>query len=241
MTYVDPACATCPSTVRACRDGEAAERGPGFCPSKVDPDTLALARSRYDDPATKFFARESALVEATGYGKQTRVQEVVEFAKRMGYQKIGIATCIGLLDLSNVLTGILESHGLEVISVACKTGNIAKEEIGLTDEHKIRPGSFEAACNPIAQAEMLNAHGSQFNVVMGLCLGHDSLFFQHAHAPSTVLVTKDRVLGHNPVAALQLAGSYYAHLYGPLKPATPAKAVPAKRRGRTAQDAGQPA
>ncbi len=223
MTYVDPACATCPSCVRACRDGEAAERGPGFCPSKIDPDTQALARARYDDPEIGRLARESALVESDGYCKWTRVQEVVEFAKRMGWKKIGIATCIGLLDLSNVLTGILESHGLTVISVACKNGNIPKEEMGLTDAQKIRPGSFEAACNPVAQAEMLNAHGSEFNVVMGLCIGHDSLFFKHAHAPTTVLVTKDRVLGHNPVAALQLADSYYANLYGPLKATKPAK------------------
>ena len=229
MPHDDPACACCPPTVRACRSGEAAERGPGFCPGKLDPETQALARSRYDDPETARLARESALVESDGYCKWTRVQEVVELSRRMGWTKLGIATCIGLLDLSHVLTGILESHGLQVISVACKNGSIPKEDIGLIDAQKIRPGGFEAACNPIAQAELLNAHGSQFNVVMGLCIGHDSLFFKHAHAPTTVLVTKDRVLGHNPVAALQLADSYYAGLYGKLKPARPEK-TPAKRR-----------
>ena len=225
MAYADPACADCPATVRACASNEAGVRGPGFCPSKIDPDTQARARARYDDPEMARMAREAALVESEGYCQWTRVQEVVEFAKRMGWHKIGIATCIGLLDLSNVLAGILESHGFEVVSVACKNGSIPKEAMGLTDSQKIHPGGFEAACNPIAQAELLNAHGSEFNVVMGLCVGHDSLFFKHATAPTTVLVTKDRVLGHNPVAALQLADSYYSHLYGPLKP-------PAKRRGR---------
>jgi uncharacterized metal-binding protein len=225
VAYVDPACADCPATVRACRSDEASVRGPGFCPGKIDPDTQARARACYDDPETARMARAAALVESDGYCKWTRVQEVVEFAKRMGWHKIGIATCIGLIDLSNVLAGILRSHGLEVISVACKNGSIPKEALGLTDAQKIRPGGFEAACNPIAQAELLNAHGSEFNVVMGLCVGHDSLFFKHAKAPTTVLVTKDRVLGHNPVAALQQADSYYSHLYGPLKP-------PAKRRGR---------
>ena len=217
MTYVDPACADCPATLRACRTGEAAARGPGFCPTKVDPDAQAQARTLYEDPETARIARESAVVEAEGYCKWTRVQEIIEFANRMGWRKIGIATCIGMLDLTHVLAGILESHGLEVISVACKNDSIPKEELGLTDAQKIRPGGFEAACNPLAQAELLNAHGSEFNIVMGLCVGHDSLFFRHAAAPTTVLVTKDRVLGHNPAAALQLAGSYYAHLYGPLK------------------------
>ncbi len=233
MDDEDFACAYCPSTVRACRSGEAGTRGPGFCPSKVDPDVQAKARALYNDPETHRLAYNSALVESEGYCKWTRVQEVVEFAKRMGWKKIGIANCIGLLDLANVFTGILESHGFEVISVACKNGSIPKEEIGLTDAQKLKPGGFEPACNPVAQAELLNAHGSEFNVVMGLCIGHDSLFFKHAKAPTTVLITKDRVLGHNPVAALQLADMYYAHLYGPLKPPKSATALRAKRN-RTA-------
>jgi uncharacterized metal-binding protein len=231
MTYVDPACAYCPSTVRACRRGEAETAGPGFCPTKVDPDAQASARAFYDaDPETHRVALESARVEAEGYCKWTRVEEVVQFAKKMGFRKIGIANCISFVDHAYVLSGILESHGFEVLSVACKNGNIPKEDIGLTDAEKIRPGGFEALCNPIAQAELLNEHGSEFNVVMGLCIGHDSLFFKYAKGLSTVLVAKDRVLGHNPVAALQLADSYYSRLWGPDKPAKAPKLPVAGRR-----------
>jgi uncharacterized metal-binding protein len=129
-----------------------------------------------------------------------------------------------------VLSGILESHGFEVVSVACKNGNIPKEELGIADNEKIRPGQFEALCNPIAQAELLNGHGCEFNVVMGLCIGHDSLFFKYAKGLTTVLVAKDRVLGHNPVAALQLADSYYSRVWGPHKPAKPPKLPVAGRR-----------
>jgi len=57
-------------------------------------------------------------------------------------------------------------------------------------------------CNPIAQAQILNEQLTDFNIVVGLCVGHDSLFFKHSEAPVTVLVAKDRVLGHNPAAAL---------------------------------------
>ncbi|MGE0419896.1 MAG: DUF1847 domain-containing protein [Acetobacteraceae bacterium] len=230
MTYQDPACAYCPSTVRACRQGEAEARGPGFCPSKVDPETQEHARTLYDDPESHRIAIASAQVEATGYCKWTRVEEIVEFAKRMGYRKLGIANCISFVDHAMVLTGILESHGFEVASVACKNGNIPKEEIGLRDNEKIRPGQFEAMCNPIAQAELLNEHGSEFNIVMGLCIGHDSLFFKYAKGPSTVLVAKDRVLGHNPIAALQLADSYYSRVWGPARPAKAHKLPPAGRR-----------
>jgi uncharacterized metal-binding protein len=231
MKYEDPACAYCPPTVRACRQGEAEERGPGFCPTKVDPGTQQETRALYQDPEIRKISRESALVESEGYCKWTRVEEVVQFAKRMGYKKIGIANCISFVDHSYVLTAILESHGFEVVSVACKNGSIPKEELGLADSEKIRPGQFEAMCNPICQAEMLNAHGCEFNIVMGLCLGHDSLFFKHAKALTTVLIAKDRVLGHNPVVALNLADSYYSRVWGPKKPAKPPKLPPAGRRG----------
>jgi uncharacterized metal-binding protein len=230
MKYEDPACAYCPPKLRACRDGESAERGPGFCPTKVDPPVQALARARYDEPDTRRLAREAAVVEAEGYCRWTRVEEIVQFARRMGFRKIGIANCISFIDHAKVLSGILESHGFEVISVACKTGNVAKEELGLAEHEKIRPGQFEPMCNPVCQAELLNAHGSEFNVVMGLCVGHDSLFFRHAEALTTVLVAKDRVLGHNPVAALHLADSYYSRLWGPLKPEGDRKLPVAGRR-----------
>ena len=230
MKYEEPACAYCPPTVRACRQGEAAERGPGFCPTKVDPDIQGAARALYADPELNKISRESALVESEGYCKWTRVEEVVQFAKRMGYKKIGIANCISFVDHAYVLTGILESHGFEVVSVACKNGSIPKEELGLTDQQKVRPGQFEALCNPISQAEMLNAHGCELNVVMGLCIGHDSLFFKYAKGLTTVLVAKDRVLGHNPLVALQLADSYYSKVWGPLKPGKPQKLPPKGRR-----------
>jgi uncharacterized metal-binding protein len=230
MDYTDPACAYCPATVRACRQGEADSRGPGFCPSKVDPETQVAARALYDDPETLRVARESAVIEAEGYCKWTRVEEIIQFAKRMGYKKIGIANCISFVDHAYVFSGILESHGFEVVSVACKNGSIPKEEIGLADAQKIHPGNFEALCNPVAQAELLAAHGCEFNVVMGLCIGHDSLFFKHAKGLSTVLVAKDRVLGHNPLAALQLADSYYSRLWGPQRPAKPPKLPRAARR-----------
>ena len=68
-------------------------------------------------------------------------------------------------------------------------------------------------CNPIAQAEFLNSQETEFNIALGLCVGHDSLFYKYAEAPSTTLVVKDRVLGNNPVAALYTLDSYYKKLH----------------------------
>jgi uncharacterized metal-binding protein len=234
MAYEEPGCAYCPTTVRACRQGEADTRGPGYCPSKVDEAGLDAAWQRYADPEIQRFAKASALVESEGYGKWSRVEEIVQFAKKMDYRRIGIATCISFVDLTRVLSAILESHGFAVASVACKTGGVAKEDIGLEDREKIRPGGHESMCNPIAQAELLNRAGCDFNVVMGLCIGHDSLFFKHSQAPATTLVAKDRVLAHNPIGALQLADTYYSRIWGPLKP----RSLPTKP-GQIARDQEQ--
>ena len=62
------------------------------------------------------------------------------------------------------------------------------------------------------QAQLLNAQKTDLNVVVGLCVGHDSLFMKHSDAPVTTLITKDRVLGHNPAAALYTSNFYYKRL-----------------------------
>ena len=65
------------------------------------------------------------------------------------------------------------------------------------------------SCNPIAQAELLNRVETQFNICLGLCVGHDSLFYRYSQAPVTTLVAKDRATGNNPVAAIYCADSYF--------------------------------
>jgi uncharacterized metal-binding protein len=67
-------------------------------------------------------------------------------------------------------------------------------------------------CNPVYQAKLLNDEKVDLNVLLGLCVGHDSLFFKYGEAPTTVLAVKDRVTGHNPLAAIYLADSYYKRI-----------------------------
>ncbi|MBI4182469.1 MAG: DUF1847 domain-containing protein [Proteobacteria bacterium] len=231
MTYHDPGCAYCPPTVRACRQGQGKERGPGFCPSKVDDEGIACAYAAYDDPEVRRIAQAAAVIEAEGYCKWTRVEEICAFAKKLGLRKIGIACCIAFADQARVLSGILESHGFAVASVACKHGGFAKESIGLSDANKVRPGGHESMCNPVSQAELLNRAGCELNILLGLCVGHDSLFFRHSKGLVTVLAVKDRVLAHNPLGALALAETYYSRVWGPDRPAK-APTLPAEGRRR---------
>jgi uncharacterized metal-binding protein len=231
MKYEEPACAYCPPTVRACRLGESPERGPGFCPCKVDEESIAAALGEYESAEVRRTARVSAQVESEGYCRWTRLEEIVAFARKMGVRKIGIATCISFVDHAYVLSGILESHGFEVASVACKNGGIDKRDIGLREDEKIRPGGHESMCNPVSQALLLNRAGCELNVVLGLCVGHDSLFFRYAEGLTTVLVAKDRVLAHNPIGALALADTYYDRVWGAERPDKPPR-IPAAGRAR---------
>ncbi|MGY5859214.1 MAG: DUF1847 domain-containing protein [Candidatus Thorarchaeota archaeon] len=194
----------------ACYSGDL-ENGPtqDFCPMVVHKEVLTEARKIYKNSEIRKLSQESARVEATGYCQWSRVQETMEFAKRIGTNKLGIAFCVGLRREAATLTKIFEENGLVVTSVMCKCGSIPKEEIGLRDDEKIRPGQYEAVCNPVGQAMIMNAEETGLNVICGLCVGHDSLFIKHSDALVTCLVAKDRVLAHNPVGALYTSESYY--------------------------------
>jgi len=67
-------------------------------------------------------------------------------------------------------------------------------------------------CNPIMQALILNDEKTDFNILLGLCVGHDSLFLKYSKALCTVFAVKDRLLGHNPMAAIYNIDSYYRDL-----------------------------
>jgi uncharacterized metal-binding protein len=109
-----------------------------------------------------------------------------------------------------MLTDILERKRFEVISVSCKVGRTPKEQIGIKPQEKIKgPESWESMCSPIAQAEVLNAEAVDLAIMLGLCIGHDTLFIKYCRVPVTVLAVKDRVTGHNPLAALYLSHSVY--------------------------------
>lgn len=98
----------------------------------------------------------------------------------------------------------------------CKNGSIEKSFMGLEKSDYLRPDTREVMCNPIGQAEFLNSQETDYNLLLGLCVGHDSLFLKHSKALVTVIGVKDRVLCHNPVAALYQADKYYKNkLYPP--------------------------
>jgi uncharacterized metal-binding protein len=202
--------------------GPTAPAAPGDCPTKHHAETVAATFPGYlDGGEDARIARTAAKVEGLCYEKTadgtmrarwTRVEDTIAFARLMGWRRVGIVTCIGLLEETSRLEEILRAQGLEPVSVCCKVGSVDKTELGIPDDQKIRPGTFEPACNPVAQARVLNEVGTDMNVIVGLCVGHDMLVAKHSKAPVTTLVVKDRVTGHNPAAVLYGQSFYYKRL-----------------------------
>lgn len=180
---------------------------PEFClTTNLDKADLDWAMTRYNDDRNHEVMVASAEVEYEGYCQLTRVEEIMTFARKIGARKIGIANCIGLINEARIFAQILRKNGFEPYAVICKVGGQAKTSMGIPAACE---GIGAAMCNPILQARLLNEAHTDLNVVIGLCVGHDSLFYRYSEAYVTTLVTKDRVTGHNPAAALYTARSYY--------------------------------
>jgi uncharacterized metal-binding protein len=118
-----------------------------------------------------------------------RVAELVYFCLEMRFRRVGLAFCKDLLEPSRILADVLRRF-FEVVPVWCKVGGVAEDD------------ADTAPCNPLGQAAALNAAHTDFNVVVGLCLGADCLFDRASDAPVTHLFVKDRSLANNPIGAL---------------------------------------
>lgn len=212
-------CANCSFPDRLCKNING--RSLDDCPTIENKKEIDLAMLKYKQNEYENFSRVAIMQEGSGYDHdedgtefacKTRLQETIEFCKRMNYKKLGLAFCTGLQHEASVLNRILEKNGFEVTSVICKVGGINKEDFGIKKENKINPDKAEVICNPIAQAEICNAEHTDFNIVVGLCVGHDSMFLKNSDALCTVFAVKDRVLAHNPLGAIYNLDSYYKRL-----------------------------
>lgn len=185
---------------------------PEFCPTAAltEEEIADVVKLYTKNKVNHKVAIASAEIEGEFYGRYTRVEETIEFARRIGAKKIGIATCIGLLEESRIFAKILRLNGFEVYAASCKLGSIDKTDIGVEEQYTCVTGNV--ACNPILQAKTLNKQKVDLNVVIGLCCGHDSLFYKYANGLTTTLIVKDRVLANNPVGALYQARAYYKRL-----------------------------
>ncbi len=118
-----------------------------------------------------------------------RIHEIIGYAKEANISKIGIANCTTFIREANLLEAILSEAGFQVEKVHCKYGRMPFNEL--------IPDYKGVACNPAGQAKYLEEKGTELNIMMGLCLGHDMIFNAKSQAPVTPLLIKDRKLNHH--------------------------------------------
>jgi len=130
-------CASCELEVgkRICYTEEGA--GSKGCATLTARQVLIEAGKEYDVQDIREFARQASIQEAEGYGNRhqrpyimqptkTRMVEICEFAKKVGYKCMGLAFCIGMVKEAGAVEDILQAHGFEVVSMVCKAGRISR-------------------------------------------------------------------------------------------------------------------
>ena len=149
----------------------------------------------------------------------TWLEEIMEYARFMKWKKIGIGCCVALVEEARETDRILRENGFEVVSVMCMASGGKRHDMGFGWQCKfVQALPF---CNPVMQALVLNKNETDFNLQVGLCVGHDLLFRKYCKSPVIVWLIKDRVLANNPAAALYTANLFYfnrllpqAHVFG---------------------------
>ena len=185
-------CAAC--TVKNCARKMGTEgEYPRGCPSAL-PETAGYL-AEYGNPLDMKMARSSALCSPDH--SEGRILKTIRFAMECGFKKLGLAFCVTYKEEAAQLNRLLRDSGFQVESVVCKVGHCSRAEVlGV-------PESSNAMCNPIAQAELLNKAGTELNIALCLCVGHDSLFIRHSKAPVTVIAAKDHVYDNAPLEYLR--------------------------------------
>jgi uncharacterized metal-binding protein len=136
-----------------------------------------------------------------------RLAEVVYFALELGCQKVGLAFCEDLREPAAILTGVLRRF-FTVFPVGCRVGSATlSERLGQQTTHSSKESMERDLCDPLGVAEVLNQHRTDLNILVGFCVGTDSVFTQRSDAPVTTIFVKDKSLANNPI------GAVYSHYH----------------------------
>jgi uncharacterized metal-binding protein len=208
MNEIKILCSYCEK--KGCYAGDL-KQAPEFCPTLTKQEVINSAKAELKDSKIQKMAGDVARTWKD-YGKLTRIEETVLYAKLQGHKKIGLAFCVGLSQEAELFTNLLFNEGFDVASACCMCGALTSEDVELPDEDKVLPNIRQPMCNPIGQAKLLDNEGCDLNIILGLCVGDDTLFIKYSKAPVSVLAVKDRVLAHNPLGALYTASQIYTRI-----------------------------
>ena len=142
---------------------------------------------------TQIVRYAAELVDYGRAGTLSRIEEIMEYARSMNYAKIGLAYCYGMEQHVKALENMLTENGFLVSAISCSVGGLKQSEVNASScIHKV-------SCNPLGQAEQLNAENVDLTLIIGICVGHDILLNKSLKMDFTTLVVKDRKYNHAPL------------------------------------------
>lgn len=138
-----------------------------------------MAKLAYSDDDRKIMMITQASMN------RSRLLELINFIRLSGYKKIGIANCLSKQKEAEKLKLLLEKYGLDVLAINCKESGLQASDIDVS--------MCGACCDPLSQAEYLNEQNTEFNIIVGLCLGHGLLFEKYSKVPVTTILVKGSI------------------------------------------------
>ncbi len=155
MEEIECNCTKCAVIEKICRLEKG--KGPSWCPTKKESQSLREALKKYDDPELKEFARVASVQEGSCYAyrdekpfviipTKSRVDELIEFSQRMGYKRLGMAFCGGLTHEASILSEILEKNpearGADITKIR---NSLGEEAVGKLYRKSMLPKAGQVA------------------------------------------------------------------------------------------------
>lgn len=146
---------------------------------------------QYKDPSNSEIVLAAAKLEDSGRGGTlSRMEEIVAFANLMNYKRLGLAYFYGMKQHAKAIETILTGERFVVSAVSCSLCGLKQSEVNAAI------CILKVSCNPMGQAQQLNAEKVDLTLFIGICLGHDILLNRHLDMDFTTLIVKDRKFGH---------------------------------------------
>ena len=171
-------------------------------------DKCPLRQTQLHVKALRLYSENSVAREAChayagmlgrGGSRWPRLEHIREFLRLQGRTRAGIAACSMFQSEAVFVSSYFAETGISSLVTTCKLGGISPEE--LPDGRAVSTVSY--ACNPAAQALLLNEWDAEVNVLLGLCCPHDLVFTELSSAPVTTLFVKEHISGHWPYKTLK--------------------------------------
>jgi len=155
-----------------------------FCPMHVHPEIFDDADKVYRrDRETKLMAKNAAIMESRGYILWPRLKDIIEFSKRMKYDKMAILFCPDLWKEAKKTRTILSENGFTVASRVC----------GIGKSNPQPPDEFMSEVNEFSPDIVINT---------GLCVPFEAQVLRLSKVPVSTFIARDKKLNNYPASAV---------------------------------------